>query len=207
MLLQSTILADQTRIANYTDAKELFFSELYNSYGETFYCREKTNNAGGTIKGFMVNIELIYDRNWMIDYLECTNTTECRKKNKRFSRMESDLHNMFPVVTMANISRASKRFSMSEDNDGFSDKTCYFDRKRQEIEPPDAVKGDVARSIFYMSIEYNLPIALGGELELFKLWNHFDPPSAEDKLRNDLIERLQGTRNKFIDNPDLAERL
>jgi len=38
-------------------------------------------------------------------------------------------------------------------------------------------------------------------------WNELDPPDAEEKARNDLIEQLQGTRNPYIDDPDLAKQL
>ncbi|MFT5350905.1 MAG: deoxyribonuclease-1, partial [Gammaproteobacteria bacterium] len=40
----------------------------------------------------------------------------------------------------------------------------------------------------------------------FKVWNKIDPPSKQEKIRNDRIERLQGNRNPYIDKPSLAER-
>jgi len=37
-------------------------------------------------------------------------------------------------------------------------------------------------------------------------WHDADPPDAEERRSTDLIEELQGTRNAFIDWPELAER-
>jgi len=31
------------------------------------------------------------------------------------------------------------------------------------------------------------------------------PPGADEKRRNDVIQRLQGRRNPYIDNPSLAD--
>ncbi|MCG6868604.1 MAG: endonuclease [Gammaproteobacteria bacterium] len=40
-----------------------------------------------------------------------------------------------------------------------------------------------------------------------KRWHRQDPPGAQEKHRNDVIEELQGTRNGFIDQPEAAYRL
>jgi deoxyribonuclease-1 len=57
-----------------------------------------------------------------------------------------------------------------------------------------------------MHLEYDLPVEkqlLARVLE----WNRNDPPSKDEIRRNDIIEKLQGTRNPFIDNPTQAETL
>jgi deoxyribonuclease-1 len=38
-------------------------------------------------------------------------------------------------------------------------------------------------------------------------WHDEDPPSKDEKRRNDIIEKLQGTRNTFIDDPDKISEL
>ena len=35
-------------------------------------------------------------------------------------------------------------------------------------------------------------------------WSIEDPPSAEERVRNNAIDSLQHTRNPFIDYPELA---
>ena len=64
------------------------------------------------------------------------------------------------------------------------------------VEPRDAVKGDIARSIMYMVFYYDLP--LWGMGPLMIEWHLQDPPDEWECVRNELIEQLQGTRNPFI---------
>lgn len=72
------------------------------------------------------------------------------------------------------------------------------------IEPRNIARGNIARSIFYMAHEYDLPIE-ERLVPLLKAWNKADRVSADERRRNDLIEDLQGTRNPYIDNPALAD--
>ena len=62
------------------------------------------------------------------------------------------------------------------------------------MEPRNAVKGEIARSLFYMHVEYGLD--LKGMLQMLKRWNAADPPNAQERVRNDTIEEAQGTRNR-----------
>ena len=38
-------------------------------------------------------------------------------------------------------------------------------------------------------------------------WNRTFPPSNQERGRNALVERFQGNRNPFIDDPSLADRI
>lgn len=57
-----------------------------------------------------------------------------------------------------------------------------------------------------MHAEYGLPIN-PEMVPILKQWNRDDPPSCHEMRRNNTIEELQGTRNKFIDHPQLIEDL
>jgi endonuclease I len=96
------------------------------------------------------------------------------------------------------------------------------------FEPPDAVKGDVARMIFYMSVRYNgdegsngvsLTVVDGvgtpfggdtedngeiGDLATLMAWHVLDPVSDEERHRNNIIYDIQGNRNPFIDRPEFV---
>ncbi|MEV6715689.1 endonuclease [Lentzea sp. NPDC051208] len=83
-------------------------------------------------------------------------------------------------------------------------------------EPRDAVKGDVARMLFYMAVRYesgdqlNLELnnstsngsqPLMGKLSVLKQWHQQDPVDASERRRNELIfSSYQRNRNPFIDN-------
>lgn len=76
--------------------------------------------------------------------------------------------------------------------------------------------GDVARSIFFLTIRYNgLEVVPGdpdnstvgalGDLDLLLEWHRNDPPDDYEMNRNNVIYEWQFNRNPFIDLPDLAE--
>jgi endonuclease I len=83
----------------------------------------------------------------------------------------------------------------------------------ETFEPPDVTKGDAARSIFYMSTRYinMIEIIDGdgsttgsntiGDQATLELWNDIDPVDAEEIHRNNMIFKIQGNRNPYIDNP------
>ena len=73
------------------------------------------------------------------------------------------------------------------------------------IEPRNSVKGNIARSLFYMRTEYGYP--LHGMKSMLKRWNRLGPPGEHEHWRNERIFELQGTRNKFIDNYFLGNSL
>jgi len=73
-------------------------------------------------------------------------------------------------------------------------------------------KGDVARSVLFLSIRYNglevvdgFPETVGqlGDLETILGWNEIDPVDDFEKNRNNIIYNWQNNRNPFIDFPDL----
>ncbi|MFD1045384.1 endonuclease I family protein, partial [Kibdelosporangium lantanae] len=89
------------------------------------------------------------------------------------------------------------------------------------FEPRDAVKGDVARMIFYMAVRYeggdgfpdlemNNSVDNGtkpniGRQSVLLQWNAQDPPDAFEKHRNQVIfDTYQHNRNPFIDHPEWA---
>jgi deoxyribonuclease-1 len=57
-----------------------------------------------------------------------------------------------------------------------------------------------------MAEEYGLTI-FKKQAEMLKEWHFRDQPSKEEKRRNDIIEQIQGTRNLFIDDPELVNAL
>lgn len=75
-------------------------------------------------------------------------------------------------------------------------------------------KGDVARSIFYMTVRYNglevvdgFPNETGlmGDLATLLDWHELDPPDDFELNRNNLAYEWQMNRNPFIDLPELVD--
>lgn len=197
----SASAADQLRIAYYQDAEKLFWGQLYPHGGWTLYCGDRFDNHKDVV------IEEIYAREWVMDYLHCDSLEQCRSQHPKFASIESDLHNLYPALKPVSKMRADYSFGpiAGEFRDYFE---CNFeyDARDHIVEPRAAAQGNIARAILYMHREYGLPVEKGLMVRALQ-WNQEDPPSRDEIRRNDLIERLQGTRNPFIDHPEQAEKL
>lgn len=128
----------------------------------------------------------------------------------------TDIHHLRPEDVSVNADRGNKDFDnggteRSEAPDNYSDADSW--------EPRDAVKGDVARMLFYMAVRYegtdgfanlelNNSVTNGtapyhGKLSVLLQWHQQDPPSAFEKRRNQVIyDSYQRNRNPFIDHPE-----
>lgn len=184
------------------DAKEAvrnsFWKELYFAGGEGLWCKTKFVDPGARITA-----DSIYQVPWIKDAVGCTTREQC-ESNKEFQRMTADLHNIFPAEKRVQLDRRNLMFDKVSTSDPLPDPSCDYKMFGGQIEPNNDIKGEVARAILYMYAEYDLKVP--GPINMFIDWNNIDPPSKEEKMRNDLIEKIQGNRNKFIDNPKLAEK-
>jgi len=139
----------------------------------------------------------------------------------RFAK--SDLHNLFPSLRQVNSLRGSLCFDESNlVAEKVSDSAPLASYDTDSWEPPDEIKGDIARIVFYMDTRYDgsdskkdIKIAEVASREagvfgnLFTLldWHADDPVSKEERERNEEIYRVQGNRNPFVDRPEFAEKI
>ena len=74
-------------------------------------------------------------------------------------------------------------------------------------------KGDVARSVLFLSLRYNgldivdgFPDTVGqlGDLQTILSWNELDPVDDFEKNRNNIIYNWQNNRNPLIDLPEIV---
>ncbi|WP_407640481.1 endonuclease I family protein [Actinokineospora iranica] len=130
----------------------------------------------------------------------------------------TDIHHLRPTDVSVNATRGNKDFDLggspvAEAPGNFTDADSW--------EPRDAVKGDVARMIFYMDVRYeggdgyvdlelndsvnNGASPYHGRRSVLLRWNAQDPPDAFEKRRNQVIyDSYQRNRNPFIDHPEWA---
>ncbi len=202
LTVASPAAADQTTIPNYNTARGIFWSQLYPSGGFTLYCAQPFFRKLG------LEVEHVYPAGWMVAHLGCTSRNQCRQIIASFSHMEADLHNLFPARSGTNRARSDFTFGEVAGEPREFGTTCdvEVDTENDVSEPPPDARGDIARAIFYMHQEYQLPID-ATLLPVLQVWNLADPPTTEDRRRNDAIEALQGTRNQFIDQPGLGNQL
>lgn len=133
----------------------------------------------------------------------------------------TDVHHLRPTDTTVNSTRSNKDF----DNGGEpvdEAEECLTDS--DSWEPRDAVKGDVARMIFYMAVRYegndsypdleiNDQVDNGknpfmGKLSVLKEWNDADPVDEFEANRNEVIfTEIQHNRNPFVDHPEWVNEI
>jgi len=186
--------------------KNLFWDELYPDGGWSLYCGYKFNRNRMSAGGKAMVVGHIYPVTGLVKDVHCRSRLQCYDSgNEKFRKMDADLHNLYPVWDALVTYRYDMRYGeIKGETSRFKD--CNFEWKGGVIEPRPIARGNIARAYFYMHRRYGLPIE-PAMLSLLKRWNREDPPSNQEKYRNDRIQALQGVRNPYIDNPALADRI
>jgi endonuclease I len=147
----------------------------------------------------------------------------------------TDLHHLFASdKSINNDNRKTYDFKSSvntfennnEDNNIICD-DCKTDEVEGTFEPPDYVKGRIARAMLYMDTRYdgkddgnsslNLTLVNTktfnksdpefGYLEELLKWHEKFQPTDRERKRNDVVQKWQGNRNPFIDRPDFVKEI
>ena len=137
----------------------------------------------------------------------------------------TDAHHLRPADASMNSTRSNYDF----DNGGVAvaeSPENFYDTSLRTWEPRDAVKGDVARMMFYMDVRYegtegedtpdlilvdNIGTENGsptfGKLCTLYQWHLTDTVDDMERQRNDAVYEYQGNRNPFIDHPEWADAI
>jgi endonuclease I len=139
--------------------------------------------------------------------------------------MRSDLHHLPPTDGWVNNKRSNYPFgeisnitwtSLNGSKLGYGN--TYNSYSGLLFEPIDSFKGDIARSLMYMSCRYNGEanswsdwamannnVLTADAITLLLKWHHDDPVSQKEINRNNAIHLIQKNRNPFIDEPKYAD--
>ncbi|MBI5239470.1 MAG: endonuclease [Elusimicrobia bacterium] len=129
--------------------------------------------------------------------------------------MRSDLHHLLPTFQHPNSMRSNLPFGEVKGTPEYSN-DAGAKLGGGVFEPPNAVKGTVARAVLYFFTRYydrNITqgayshVFFADRIELFLRWNREHPPAPEEMQANEFIEKYQGNRNPFVDDPSLADRI
>ena len=122
----------------------------------------------------------------------------CRK-DKTFKTMEADMHNLVPAVGEVNGDRSNFRYGMLEgERRAYGVCDVEIDFKARKAEPAEHLRGDIARTYFYMRDKYGVRLSKQ-QTRLFNAWDKADPVDDWERRRNDLIRRKQGNSNPYVD--------
>ncbi|AYF44137.1 nuclease, EndA/NucM family [Halobacteriovorax sp. BALOs_7] len=193
---------------SYRTAREYLFGELHlkrdgghGQYIRDVYCDEvytnSTPNIGTIGRNRIPNHQVV----------NCEHTWPQSKFGGADQRYQvSDLHHLFPTQSRANSIRGNYNFGEVDSKNARLDDCQVSKFDNHTFEPPEFHKGNVARAMFYFSVRYGRNLNSHQE-RLFRLWHKQDPVDADERERNEKIERIQGNRNPFIDAPELVSEI
>jgi deoxyribonuclease-1 len=176
----------------------LFWAQLYGEGGWTLYCGEQFMPDRRTAGGKIIGIEHIYAVEAMVAFLGCRTRLECRERaDRKFARMEADMHNLYPEWRALTMYRNGRSFGVVEGEFWRFD-DCDVEWGNGVFEPRPIARGNIARALLYMHDTYGPPLGTAAR-RMLETWHAEDPPSRQERLRNDAIQKLQGRRNTWID--------
>ena len=119
----------------------------------------------------------------------------CRQTNAEYRKMEAELFNLIPVVSAISKKHEGKPFGDIKKPKKLVGKVKIDDNY---IEPPDEVKGDIARVYLYMDQRYSLQLTTD-EKEMFLRWHNLDAVDQRECDMAKIIMKVQGSSNRLLE--------
>jgi deoxyribonuclease-1 len=120
------------------------------------------------------------------------------KTSKKFRYIYSDLYNLYPAIGELNRFRSNYPFTIIPNEERKFGK-CDFEIKNKMVEPKEDIRGDIARTYFYMNWAYPKMVILSEkDIKLFTEWGKSDPVDSWECERAQHIQRIQGNVNIFV---------
>ena len=210
------------------DRAKVNLRKIYTGFPTTLYCgcRYRASNQRaersrcGYDRSMVVNWEHVvpashlgnHRPSWRGDDPRCRRARvegrSCaRLIDKDFNLREADLYNLYPSLMDLNRARGSlKPGEVSGESRRFG--SCDFEIGGRRVEPTPAVRGDIARTYFYMAEAYPDADFLRSSLKrLLQRWDRADPVDAAECERARKIAAVQGNQNRFVRAPCAAKGL
>ena len=224
LVSSSPVFATSDKLISFSSAKTILAKQIYGKSGRTFYCNcaYQTKSIVGksctlrTSKFKKRKKRLEWEhivpahafgqsfKEWRKSKVFCPKGKSPRKcarsRNLLFKEMEGNLHNLVPSVGAINALRSN--YSFSQFNLDKSEKLCShgFHLFKRKVNPPDDVKGDIARIYFYMDKKYpGRGIISNKNKKLYETWNKLDPVSIKECDLSRLKGKYQGDINLFVE--------
>ena len=210
---------------NYATAKkilrELYYRESngrYSDYNRTIYCNcpilyRGRHMAGADFEecGYEIykNPSRAYRIEWehIVPAYNLGSQRRCWQKGGRrnctrndpiFSVMEGDMHNLQPSIGEVNEARSHYRYADAGlEPYQFGACDVVVDHKLRIMQPPESIRGIIARTYLYMYSKYNLAMSKK-EARMYEIWDKSYPPTGWECHRNREIEKIQGNDNPYI---------
>lgn len=218
--------AGNESIPSFNKAKKILLQDIYSDYRQTFYCksdfdaRKKVFHTNGYIpvkddkRANRLEWEHVVPahafgqsfREWREGDPQCVNSKgkafkgrKCTEKmNPLFRYMQADMHNLVPAIGEVNGLRSNYSFAMIPGEERRFG-SCDMEISNRKAEPPEEIRGEIARTYFYMNEAYpGRGIISNKNRKLFEAWDRQDPVSAWECTREKRIREIQGNENPFV---------
>ena len=181
------------------------------SYGETRYLYQYTDcqnsgKTGNAISSFYSGNDIGPDwdtgSTWNREHTWPKSKTNYKKVNNGDVNEATDIMSLRPTATSENGSRNNKAY-------GTTTNSNYFNPNQFAGSEHD-LRGDVARIMLYVYVRWGNTSYMWGSSgviesrEVLLEWIEEDPVDTWELGRNDSVESITGTRNVFVDYPELA---
>lgn len=107
------------------------------------------------------------------------------------------MHNLVPAIGSVNAMRSNYNFQMVGEY-GERLGMCDFRVVDRKVQPPEGVRGFIARVYKYMDYEYDKYEMSDQQRQLMNAWDEMYPVSSWECLRNERIAKIQGNYNEFV---------
>ncbi|WP_114332943.1 endonuclease [Marinobacter litoralis] len=122
----------------------------------------------------------------------------CRSNDPLFSVMEADMHNLVPAIGEVNGDRSNYKFGViSGEPRAYGHCDVEIDFKERVVEPRPEVRGQIARTYFYIHDRYNLSMSKQQQ-QLFMAWHKQFPVTPWELERSRRIAQVTGVNNPFV---------
>lgn len=127
------------------------------------------------------------------------------QESEDFRYMYADMYNLYPSIGAVNYLRAHFSPTQFEPWQKNTFGTCAMKISHNKMEPPDEVKGLIARTYLYMQASYPR-YRIGEPAEsVLKAWAKKYPVSKWECVRAYRIEKVQGNANNFVKKACVAK--
>ena len=212
------------RVESFSQAKRILLSRVFYDHKVTLYCSapftadkqvqlpagfvaEKSKSREKRIEWEHIVPAENFGRafsEWRDGAPACTNSHGSFKGRKcadlasrEYRLMQADFYNLYPAIGAVNAARKNYPFTALPASTPSTFGSCPMKIQDGRAEPPDAVKGLVARTHLYRQAAYPKFRLSSQQQKLMEAWDRMYPATDWECLRAERIQALQGNENPF----------
>lgn len=119
--------------------------------------------------------------------------------NRLFKRMLADIYNLQPAIGEVNGDRSNYPMAIIPGEKRLYGR-CDIEIEKGQVEPKENIRGNIARTYFYMAAVYPGKVILSHEEQkLFEQWHKADPVDEWECRRAEEIRKVQGNVNRVVE--------